>query len=108
MPACGSGDLDGGLVGHHLDDGLVLVDAVPLGDEPLDDLALGDAFPDVGQLELECHGWCAQEVGCVGAVGGRESVAVDELDRIEHAPLVGQVVVLERVGEGRVEAGDAS
>jgi hypothetical protein len=48
----GRGDGDGGLVGHHLDHRLVFGDDVADGDEPLDDLALGDAFPDVRKLEL--------------------------------------------------------
>ena len=48
-------DLDRGLVGHDLDHRLVLCDGVARLDQPADDLALDDAFADVGQLELERH-----------------------------------------------------
>jgi hypothetical protein len=41
------------LVGHHLDHRLVFLDdARPACNEPLDDLALGNAFADIGKLEL--------------------------------------------------------
>ena len=43
--------LDRRLVGHHVDELLVLVDRVADLDVPGDDLGLGDAFADVGQLE---------------------------------------------------------
>ncbi len=45
--------LDGGLVGHHVGEALVLFDAVAYAHVPSDDLGLGDAFADVGQLEGE-------------------------------------------------------
>src|SRR5439155_19777733 len=48
-------DLDGHLVRHDLDDRVVLLDGVSLFHEPLDDLALLDALPDVGELELAGH-----------------------------------------------------
>ena len=48
-------DLDRRLVGHDLDHRLVLVDDVAFLDEPADDLALDDAFADVGQVELVDH-----------------------------------------------------
>ena len=54
-PGHGRGQLHRGLVRHHLDEGLVLLDAVALLDQPADDLALVDALPDVGQLELKGH-----------------------------------------------------
>ena len=52
----GRRDLDGRLVGHHLDDGLVFLDGIAFADEPLDDLAFGNAFPDVRQFELDHFG----------------------------------------------------
>jgi hypothetical protein len=55
-PGLRRGDRDGGLVGHHLDHGLVFLDDVARLHEPGDDLALGHALADVRQLELEsCH-----------------------------------------------------
>src|SRR6266568_1196783 len=51
----GRGDLHRHLVRHHFDDGIVLLDSVPFFHEPLDDLALVDALPDVGELELAGH-----------------------------------------------------
>jgi hypothetical protein len=45
--------LDGGLVGHHVGDRRVFLDAVADGDVPGNDLGLGNAFADVGQLEGE-------------------------------------------------------
>ena len=44
--------LDRRLVGHHVGELLVLLDLVADLDVPGDDLGLGDAFADVGQLEL--------------------------------------------------------
>ena len=49
----GRRQLDGRLVGHHVDDGLVLADDVADGHLPLDDLGLRHPFADVGQLERE-------------------------------------------------------
>ena len=50
------GDRHGGLVGHDLDDRLVLDDYVPGLHEPRDDLPLGDPLTDIRQLELPpCH-----------------------------------------------------
>src|SRR6185369_16500260 len=51
------GQLDGGLVGHHLDDGLVELDLVALFDLPPDDLALDDTFADIRHVEVERHGY---------------------------------------------------
>ncbi len=47
------GDLHRGLVGHHVDEGGVLLDHVADADVPGDDLGLGDPFADVRQLEDE-------------------------------------------------------
>ena len=44
--------LDGGLGGLDLDDDLVELDGVADGDHPLQDLALGEALAEVGQLEV--------------------------------------------------------
>ena len=58
VPANGRGQLDGGLRGLHLAQRLVDRDGVADGDQPLQDLALGEALTDVGQLELAqvaCH-----------------------------------------------------
>ena len=44
---------DGGLVGHHVGELLVFLDPVAELDVPRDDLGLGDAFADVGQLEFK-------------------------------------------------------
>ena len=46
------GQLDGGLGRLHLAQRLVHRDGVADGDQPLQDLALGEALTDVGQLEL--------------------------------------------------------
>jgi len=45
--------LDRRLVGHHVGDRLILLDAVAELDVPGDDFGLGDAFADVGQAEGE-------------------------------------------------------
>ena len=50
------GDLDGRLVGLHLDERLILGDLVTLRDEPARDLGLGQALAEVGELELVGHG----------------------------------------------------
>src|SRR5712692_922774 len=55
FPGDGRRDLDRHLVGHDLDDRVVLLDGVPFLHEPLDDLAFVDALPDVGELELAGH-----------------------------------------------------
>ena len=49
-------DLDGRLVGLDLDERLILLDVVALGDEPAGDLRLGEALAEIGQLELVRHG----------------------------------------------------
>ena len=54
-PAERRGQLDLGLLGLHEEDGLILLDLVTLGDENADDLRLGEAFPEVGQLEVSRH-----------------------------------------------------
>ena len=51
-PGPGAGDLDDGLVGLDVSEHLVLLDGVAGLDLPLDELALGDALPDVGEEEL--------------------------------------------------------
>ncbi len=51
----GAGELDGDLVRHHLDDGLVLGDRAALGHQPLDDLALDDRLGQLGQQQLTRH-----------------------------------------------------
>jgi hypothetical protein len=48
LPVRGRRYLDGRLVRHHLDHGLVLRDLIALLNEPLDDLALSNALADVG------------------------------------------------------------
>ncbi len=51
------GELDGGLVGHHVGQGLVLGHRVAHGDVPGDQLGLGGALAHVGQLEdVAAHG----------------------------------------------------
>ena len=52
LPATGRFHLDRRLVGHHVGDLLVLGDRVADLDVPGDDLRLGNAFADVGQLEF--------------------------------------------------------
>ncbi len=52
----GAGELDGDLVGHDLDDRLVLGDASALGHQPLDDLALDHRLGQLGQQQLAGHG----------------------------------------------------
>ncbi len=44
-------DLDAGLVGHHVGQGLVFGDRVAGLDMPGDELDLGDAFADIGHLD---------------------------------------------------------
>jgi hypothetical protein len=43
------------LVGHDLDHRLVLVEGIPLLDQPADNLPLDHPFPDVRQLEFVDH-----------------------------------------------------
>ena len=52
----GRRDLDGRLVGLDLDERVVLGDLLALGDEPAGDLALGQPFAEIRQLELVGHG----------------------------------------------------
>ncbi len=47
----GRGHLHRCLVGHDIDEVLVLLDSVPRLDVPGDDLRLGSAFADIGKLE---------------------------------------------------------
>ena len=47
----GRGDLDGRLVGHHGGQHLVLADIGAFLHHPLDELGLGDALADIGQLD---------------------------------------------------------
>ena len=59
----GAGDgqfhLDRRLVGHHVGELLVFLDAVADLDVPRDDLGLGNAFADIGELEREaCRSGC--------------------------------------------------
>ena len=49
-------DLDRRLVGLHLDERLVLLDALPLRDEPACDLGFRETLAEVGELELVRHG----------------------------------------------------
>ncbi len=57
-PCYGRGHLDRRLVGHHIDQGLVLSHVVAGFDVPGDDLGLGDAFAHIGQFEDETrHGF---------------------------------------------------
>jgi hypothetical protein len=51
----GRGQLDLGLLRLDEEDGLVLLDLIPLGHEHLDDLGLGQTFTQIGQLELSGH-----------------------------------------------------
>ena len=55
-PGARRGDLDRRLVGLHLDERLILVHLVALGDEPAGDLGLGEALAEVGEPELVRHG----------------------------------------------------
>ncbi len=55
LPGRRGRDLDGRLVRLDLDQRLILADLVALGDEPARDLALGQAFAEVGELELVRH-----------------------------------------------------
>ena len=61
-PGARRGDLDRRLVGLHLDERLILVHLVALGDEPAGDLGLGEAFSQVRQLELVGHGGAGYSV----------------------------------------------
>ena len=90
----GSGcwNFDGRLVGHDFDHRLMFFNTLPFGHEPLNDFTLGDAFSNVGQLEFD-HDWCVTLEAC------------DFLDCVQDATLIGQVVVFERIREGRIEAG---
>src|SRR5205823_3493294 len=49
--------LDGRLVGHHLDERLVELDLVAHLDLPRDDLALDDTLTDIRHVEIERHGY---------------------------------------------------
>jgi hypothetical protein len=54
-PGMGRGDLDDGLVGLDLDHWLVGLDAPTLGDQPADDLRLGETLANVRQPEFVRH-----------------------------------------------------
>ncbi len=54
-PAARRGDLHGGLVRLHLDEGLVLAHLLALRDEPARDLCLREALAEIGQPELVRH-----------------------------------------------------
>ena len=54
-PGARRGDLDARLVGHDLDQRLILTHSLAGLHQPAHDLALGDAFADVGQLHLVGH-----------------------------------------------------
>jgi hypothetical protein len=70
LPGAGRGNGDRGLVGHELDDALVLLDRVAGLDQPLDDLSLDDAFPEIRKLELERgHGAVSSSQGPVRRAG---------------------------------------
>ena len=55
-PGIGNGNLDDRLVGLDLDHVLVCDHFVAHGDQPGDDLRLGEPLADVGKSELTCHG----------------------------------------------------
>src|SRR3954452_21858635 len=68
-------DLDGGFRGLHLDDGLVELHLVAGLDEPLEDLALGETFTEVWQLEVTKRwhaGPSTRESGRRRQEGGRD------------------------------------
>ena len=92
LPATGRFHLDRRLVGHHVGERLVLVDLVADLDVPGDDLGLGDAFADVGQLEFVASHRSASITF--------SSAALDALRAGEIGPFVG-------VRVGRVPAGHA-
>ena len=52
-------DLDRRLLGLDLDDRLMLVDRLPLCDEPARDLPLAEALAKIGQRERVRHDWAA-------------------------------------------------
>ena len=56
FPRRGRGNLDRGLVGLDLDEGVVLGDLLALLHQPTGDLALGQPFAQIRQLELVRHG----------------------------------------------------
>ncbi len=76
------GQLDGGLHRLDLDDGLVDLDGVADRDRPLQDVALGQALAEVGQLEL-----------LDSALDGLSTPG--SVDGVEDAVEVGQPLVLE-------------
>ena len=61
-PAERRGQLDLRLLGLDHEDGLVLLDLLPLRDQDADDLRLGEAFPEIGQPEVSRH-WRAGAAG---------------------------------------------
>ena len=67
----GAGHLDDGLVGLDFQERLARLDDVPGGNEHADDIARGDVFAQIGQLEIGGHGGVAGENG-LGE--GKESV----------------------------------
>ena len=54
-PLVRRGNLNNGLVCLHFDDWLIGVDRVSFGDQPADNLGLGEAFAHVGKSELANH-----------------------------------------------------
>ena len=79
------------LVGHHVGELLVFLDAVADLDVPRDDFGLGNAFADVGQLELI----------------GRHYASMHLLERILEPDRAGEIDPFVGVRVGRVPAGDA-
>ena len=91
VPATGRFHFDRGLVGHHVGELLVFLDAVADLDVPGDDLGLGNAFADVGQLELI----------------GRHYDLHHFLERVLEPDRAGEIDPFIGVRIGRVPAGDA-
>jgi hypothetical protein len=78
-------DRHGRLVRHHLDEVLLLLDGVTNGNLPGDDLALGDAFADIGHLEFtNGHGGPSQ-IGISCGLGSGAKLA-DHQSKVLRTP----------------------
>ena len=91
-PSTGDGNLHRRLVGHDGGEDRVLAHEVADLDVPLDELGLGDAFADVGQLDDDARPSSGLHVST---------------QRPTDAGRTGEIVPFLRVRIGRVPAGDA-
>ena len=88
VPAAGEGISTVVLSVCDLDEGVVLGDLLPFGDEPAGDLALGQALAEVGQLELVRHRARRLPGGADPGAGGSDQHPQAALDPPERERLL--------------------